>query len=99
MNNDDERKPHQKASTAVYCAIDSLERIQGTLSYGKISPTDLRYAGQQLALALAYASQARELVENELARIGMASFEEQQRKRISDRAYTPSINEVLEELG
>lgn len=97
MSQDDNRKPHQKAVSAVYCAMDSLERINGILTYGNISPEDMRYAAQQIALALAYASQARELLENELARIGMENFAELQRKRLSDRSYTPSINEVSED--
>ncbi len=85
----------KKCRTQIVKTLDALRRASDGLGVEPLGTGSLAYTLQQFALVLAYVSEAREALENLQARRGEAAVEELARRRLADKTYTPSVNEVL----
>ena len=75
---------------------DALRRTNDGLQVHPLNSGSLDYTLKQLAFVMAYASEIREALEKLQAKRGEAAVQELARRRLADKSYTPSINEVLD---
>jgi hypothetical protein len=87
---------HQLAKAELSKAEDAISRAKDGLDVDALGETSLRYTLDQIAKAMAWMSATRQILEAFQAQMGFAKAEELARRRLADPAYTPSINEILD---
>jgi len=80
-----------------FLALDAFERARGSLEMENFSMGPIDYALKQIAMAMAWGSEVRHNLETVKANRDFAMAQELARKRLSDKTYTPAIDEVMED--
>jgi hypothetical protein len=79
-------------------AVAHLDFAIGGIEEGRKKDPAFGYALDQLTAAMAFASAARQAMEEEQSRCNHESQLETARRRLCDPAYTPLVEEVFEDL-
>lgn len=95
MSHEEMRKMQEESASNCRRAEDAMRRACDGIDGDALSAVGIVYALKQLALAMGWASAARDKLERVVAYQGACLAEEMARSRIADQAYTPSVHEVL----